>query len=111
VSDQEQLRSKLSEIGLRYISRTLGEIDQLRAFSEAAAKGSTESLRDLGTLAHRIRGSGAMFGYHAISKCAEAIELLANRESLAASEVPTLRALVEELADQVKQAAQERNPA
>jgi len=108
VSDQEQLRSKLSEIGGRYIHRTLAEIEQLKAFSESAASGSKDALKELGTLAHRIRGSGAMFGFHAISKSAEAIELLANRESLSDADVSTMRALVEELTEEVKRAAKER---
>jgi HPt (histidine-containing phosphotransfer) domain-containing protein len=108
VSDQEQLRSKLSEIGGRYITRTLAETEQLKALSESAATGSQDALRELGTLAHRIRGSGAMFGYHAISNSAEAVELFANRGSLSDVDVQTMRSLVEELMEEVKRAAKER---
>jgi HPt (histidine-containing phosphotransfer) domain-containing protein len=111
MSDQEQLRSKLSEIGGRYINRTLGEIEQLKTFSEGAVAGSEEALKELGTLAHRIRGSGAMFGYQEISKSAEAIELLANRGALSEAEQQTMRTLVDELAEEVKRAAKERGPA
>jgi HPt (histidine-containing phosphotransfer) domain-containing protein len=111
VSDQEQLRSKLSEIGARYINRTLAELEQLKAFSDGAASGSQEALKDLGTLAHRIRGSGAMFGYHAISNSAEAIELLANRGLQSDADVGEMRRLVDELADEVKRAVKERGPA
>jgi len=111
VSDQEQLRSKLSEIGARYINRTLTEIEQLKSFSENAAAGSKDALKELGTLAHRIRGSGAMFGYHAISKSAEAIEILANGGSLTEADVTVMRALVEDLSEEVKRAAKERGPA
>ena len=107
MSDQDQLRSKLTEIGGRYITRTLAEIEQLKAFSDSAAMGSEDALRELGTLAHRIRGSGAMFGYHAISKSAEAVELLANRP-LSDVDVQTMRSLVEELMQEVKRAAKER---
>jgi chemotaxis protein histidine kinase CheA len=111
VSDQEQLRSKLSEIGVRYINRTLTEIEQLKAFSDGAAAGSEEALKELGTLAHRIRGSGAMFGYRSISNTAEAIELLANRGSLSEADIATMRVLVDGLTEEVKRAAKERGSA
>lgn len=108
MSDQEHLRSKLSEIGGRYINRTLAEIEQLKTFSDAAAAGSKGALKELGTLAHRIRGSGAMFGFHAISKSAEALELFANREALSEADLTTMHALVDDLTAEVKRAAQER---
>jgi HPt (histidine-containing phosphotransfer) domain-containing protein len=111
VSDQDQLRSKLSEIGVRYINRTLTEIEQLKVLSESAASGSMDALKELGTLAHRIRGSGAMFGYHSISKSAESIELLANRGSLTEADVSEMRALVDELCEEVRRAARERGSA
>lgn len=108
MSDQEQLRSKLSEIGVRYINRTLAELDQLKALSEAAAAGSSEALQELGTLAHRIRGSGAMFGFHAISKSAESLELFAHGNSFTQADVSTMQALVQELTEEVRRAARER---
>lgn len=111
MTDQDQLRSKLSEIGGRYIRRTLAEIEQLKTFSDDAASGSKDALRELGTLAHRIRGSGAMFGFHAISRSAEAVELFANRESLSPADVSTMRTLVEELTEEVRRAAKERGSA
>jgi HPt (histidine-containing phosphotransfer) domain-containing protein len=101
----------LAEIGARYIQRTLAELAQLTALSKAAAAGSGEALQELGTLAHRIRGSGAMFGFHAISKSAESLELLAHSGAFTQADVPTMQTLVNDLVDEVQRTAGERGPA
>jgi HPt (histidine-containing phosphotransfer) domain-containing protein len=101
----------LAEIGARYITRTVAELEQLKAFADAAAAGSSEALQELGTLAHRIRGSGAMFGFHAISKSAESLELFAHDRSLTQTDVQTMQSLVNDLIEEVQRAARERGSA
>jgi HPt (histidine-containing phosphotransfer) domain-containing protein len=101
----------LAEIGARYIHRTLAELEQLRALSDAVAAGSSEALQELGTLAHRIRGSGAMFGFHAISKSAESLELLVHSDAFTQADVQTMQTLVNDLVGEVQRTARERGSA
>lgn len=72
-----EMQQKMLEIGARYLKRTIGELDDLRRMTTDISTNGVESLKELEVLAHRIRGSGAVFGYSKISDLAGEIEMLA----------------------------------
>lgn len=78
MSDEEQrLQRQIADIGTRYLVRTLGELPQLRALLCDARDGTPDALKSLERMAHKIHGSGAMFGFEEISERAEDLERLA----------------------------------
>jgi HPt (histidine-containing phosphotransfer) domain-containing protein len=65
---------KLAEIGSRYLKRTQGEMPELRRLLDAAVAGDAAAFHQIGRLAHRIHGSGAMFGFGELSQVAGRLE-------------------------------------
>jgi HPt (histidine-containing phosphotransfer) domain-containing protein len=85
VSDEDKLRQQMAQIGTRYLTRTLGELHRIRELAAQVQSGSAAELKDLEHAAHKIHGSGAMFGFEQVSDRAGEIEhiagFLARRES------------------------------
>jgi HPt (histidine-containing phosphotransfer) domain-containing protein len=77
MSKDEELKSRLADIAVRYLVRTATEIEQLRTLIASVTAGDKPVLRDIEVLVHRIRGSGAVFGFTEISAAAEALETVA----------------------------------
>jgi HPt (histidine-containing phosphotransfer) domain-containing protein len=77
MNEDDTLQRQLADIGTRYLKRTLSEIAELRACLQEARQGSTEATKQLGRMAHKIHGSGAMFGFDKLSERAHEIEQLA----------------------------------
>ena len=77
MSDEERLRQQMASIGVRYLGRTLGELQRMRELLQAALNGTPALFKDLEHLAHKIHGSGAMFGFDALSDRAGEIEHIA----------------------------------
>jgi HPt (histidine-containing phosphotransfer) domain-containing protein len=77
MSKEDDLQTKLADIAVRYLERTRAEVEQLRALVANVASGDKPVLRDIEVLVHRIRGSGAVFGFTEISSAAEALENIA----------------------------------
>ena len=101
----DRLKEHMAEIGTRYLRRTVGELGRLEQLL-AGIEVDPTSVKDLEQLAHKIYGSGAMFGFEAISARAHEVEVLAasgGRERLAGC----VRALEAE----VRAAARERGVA
>lgn len=73
----DELQQKLADISRRYIQRTAGEVGTLRDLIAKARTGSAAALKDIEHLAHKIYGSGAMFGFEPVSEQARALELAA----------------------------------
>jgi HPt (histidine-containing phosphotransfer) domain-containing protein len=73
---QQQLRAEVSVLGGKFLQRTRGEVAILRELVEGSSRGDSSALARLQELAHKIHGSGAMFGFEAISKYGEEIEHL-----------------------------------
>ena len=112
MDDQARLQQQLAEIGERYLHRTHGELDTLRELSDGLLDPSAEPapvLRQIAQLAHRICGSGAMFGFDELSTQARTIELLAGAEGADRPSWQRLRDAIETLADEVRRAARARN--
>jgi HPt (histidine-containing phosphotransfer) domain-containing protein len=81
MSDEEIMRRKLAEIGARYLARTASEITDLHRLVAELPNGGKSTLKEIEVLAHRIRGSGAVFGYVKLSDIAGEIEMLAVRQA------------------------------
>jgi len=77
MSNNQELEAKFVAIGVRYLARTAAELTDLRKLIDKVPVGGKPALREIEVLAHRIRGSGAVFGFHEISTAAEVIEMLA----------------------------------
>jgi HPt (histidine-containing phosphotransfer) domain-containing protein len=108
--DNPNPSDKLAEIGGRYVKRTLTEMPELHRLLEAAITGDAAAFHQIGRLAHRIHGSGAMFGFNALSDVAGRLERTV--DSVAgqdfAKALGSVRADVEELENQVRAAATAR---
>jgi hypothetical protein len=83
MSNEETMRRKMAEIGARYLARTVAEILDLQKLVEQLPTGGKPTLREIEVLAHRIRGSGAVFGYAKLSDAAGEIEMFAVNSALA----------------------------
>jgi HPt (histidine-containing phosphotransfer) domain-containing protein len=77
ITDNPDVQRRMAELGQRYLERTAGELLQLQSYIEQLAQGDGEAVKNIEVLAHRIRGSGAMFGFELMSDVAGEIELLA----------------------------------
>lgn len=72
--DDEKLRQQMASIGTRYLTRTLGELRRIGELLSQVEAGSPSALKELEQATHKIHGSGAMFGFHALSDLAGTIE-------------------------------------
>jgi hypothetical protein len=76
-NDLGDVARRMAELGQRYLERTVGELDQLGALVARVPQGDEAVFKSIEMLSHRIRGSGAMFGFELVSDVAGEIELLA----------------------------------
>jgi HPt (histidine-containing phosphotransfer) domain-containing protein len=97
---REQLNAKLAELAQRYLRRTADEVVAIHAAVERYANGDANALREIERAAHRIRGSGGMFGFNAVGDAASEIEIAAGGDVQA----DQLRPLVEQLDAQIRAA-------
>jgi HPt (histidine-containing phosphotransfer) domain-containing protein len=77
MDERDELQQKIADIGGRYIQRTAGEIAGLRDLIAKVRAGHATARKDIEHLAHKIYGSGAMFGFEAVSEHARALEFAA----------------------------------
>ena len=77
MNNDTDMRRKMAEIGVRYLARTITEIVDLQRMVTQLASGGNATLKEIEVLAHRIRGSGAVFGFAKLSDAAGVIEMLA----------------------------------
>ena len=98
-SGEAELREQVKALGEKFLLRTADQITTLRAHVARLRGGDRDALVGMQELAHKIHGSGAMFGFGALSDRAGEIERLIAAEPAAAHGTPDrLGALVEELA-------------
>lgn len=84
------------DISSRFLTRTLGEVEHARVLLTQYLESPKDNLSGLHKLAHKIRDSGALFGFDALSRCAHSVENLAAgpvRTDLAGQLETALRAL------------------
>ena len=109
MADQPSMLSQLRDLGDRYLRRTLHEAEQLRELAGKAINGDPDCAKRAEQLAHKIHGSGAMFGFKDVSDCAGQIEaLIANRIADLGTIAGELTALVAQLSRIVQDTAAER---
>ena len=109
-----RLTNQLTEIGDRYLRRTLSEMNELSKLHQHVRQGDTQAFTAIQQLAHRIHGSGAMFGFDALSDAAGAVEhlLLRDHDRLAQPSAELLTELgqkIERLDEQARTTAKARN--
>lgn len=93
---EAQLREQVKVLGEKFLIRTAGQVVTLREQVLRLRDGNPDALAAIEELAHKIHGSGAMFGFAALSECAGEIEcLIVAGKSVAADQ---LSGLVEQLA-------------
>jgi len=107
MSDDDQLQKQMADIGVRFLKRTIGEVSQLRAYLDSARTGSLDSLKQLERLAHKIYGSGAMFGFDELSERASQIERLASTGRNDSTSLDRIEDSLRALEGQVDKAARE----
>ena len=107
MNEDDQLQRQIADIGTRYLKRTVGEVEQLRGYLQTFNEGSHEALSALARLAHKIHGSGAMFGFDGVSERAYEIEQLA-RHGSSEEACKRIGAAVDALADEVRRQARSR---
>ena len=77
MDERDELQQKIADIAGRYIQRTAGELAGLRDLIAKVRAGNTAAVKDIELLAHKIYGSGSMFGFEAVSEQARELELAA----------------------------------
>lgn len=109
MADPPSMLSQLQDIGERYLRRTLREAEQLQELASKGIAGDAACAKQTEQLAHKIHGSGAMFGFYEVSECAGQIErLVALRAADLAAVGAELTTLVTQLRAAVHTAADER---
>jgi HPt (histidine-containing phosphotransfer) domain-containing protein len=106
--DDEKLQQQIADIGTRYLRRTLGELTQLRECLLSVRAQSPDALKQLERMAHKIHGSGAMFGFDAVSERANDIEQLAASGQGDAATLDRLDELLRALTEEVVKEARAR---
>lgn len=81
MDERDELQQKIADIAGRYIQRTAGEIGSLRELLAQARAGNASAVKEIEQLAHKIYGSGSMFGFEAVSEQARELELAAKDTS------------------------------
>jgi HPt (histidine-containing phosphotransfer) domain-containing protein len=105
------MQKQIAEIGARYLRRTLGELPQMRELAERLGGDPAQAagvLQEIERMAHKIYGSGAMFGFDMVSGRAREVELLAAERASDAESIERLRARVTALEEEVAAAARTR---
>jgi chemotaxis protein histidine kinase CheA len=69
------MEQRMAALGQRYLERTAGELVELSTLVERVPNDEA-AIKAIEVLSHRIRGSGAMFGFELMSDVAGEIELL-----------------------------------
>ena len=78
-TDDTRMQTQLQKLGMRFVERCVGEIVLMRKHLEDARAGDVATFQLLQQLAHRMHGTGAIFGFAVVSDSAGEIELLAER--------------------------------
>jgi HPt (histidine-containing phosphotransfer) domain-containing protein len=105
---REHLQRQMAEIGNRYLRRTIGELARLREIVARLGEGAQDLYEELEHLAHRIRGSGAMFGFDALSEQAGLVEKIASERTLDPPRLQELQQQIATLEQMVLEAARSR---
>ena len=73
---ERQLREQVAALGVKFLQRTQDQTTALREMLGSLSNGDESVLPRMQELSHKIHGSGAMFGFEEVSRCAGEIEQL-----------------------------------
>jgi HPt (histidine-containing phosphotransfer) domain-containing protein len=107
MDERDELQQKIADIAGRYIQRTAGELGGLRELIAKIRAGNTAAAKEVEQLAHKIYGSGSMFGFEAVSEQARELEVAA-KDAVNPQMVDRLQALAEALEARVQAALRAR---
>src|SRR5687767_15976259 len=107
MDERDELQQKIADIAGRYIQRTAGELGGLRDMIAKAREGSASAVKEIEQLAHKIYGSGSMFGFEAVSEQARELEL-ATKEPVEVQMIEKLQRHADALEAQVQAALRAR---
>jgi HPt (histidine-containing phosphotransfer) domain-containing protein len=107
MDERDKLQQQMSEIGDRYLRRTVGELARLQELLQKQREGVAEATQEIAHMAHKMHGSGAMFGFDAISDRARELELLAGSPPESDYQ-QKLQTLISALDAQVRETARQR---
>lgn len=107
MDERDELQQKIADIAGRYIQRTAGELAGLRELIVKVRAGSAGAAKQVEQLAHKIYGSGSMFGFEAVSEQARELELAA-RDTADPQMVDRLQTLADALEARVEAAMRAR---
>jgi chemotaxis protein histidine kinase CheA len=109
MNSAQELQDKLHSLGERYLRRTHSEMTQLDACLLQMRQGEDGARKEMERLMHKIRGSGAMFGFDDVSDCAGAAEQLCVSAGDDRQIVAGLAKCVADLRAHLDEAARTRN--
>jgi CheY-like chemotaxis protein len=75
-ADKARVQQHVVQLGDRFLQRTRDETVILHTLAEHAHNGDPVVIEQMERMAHKIHGTGSMFGYAAVSVCAAALESL-----------------------------------
>jgi HPt (histidine-containing phosphotransfer) domain-containing protein len=107
MDERDELQQKIADIAGRYIQRTAGELGGLRELIAKVRAGNTDAAKEVEQLAHKIYGSGSMFGFEAVSEQARELELAA-KDAVNPQMVDRLQTLADALEARVQAALRAR---
>ena len=107
MDERDGLQQKIADIAGRYIQRTAGEIAGLRELIAKLRAGNAAAAKEIEQLAHKIYGSGSMFGFEAVSEQARELEIAA-RQPVDARMIEKLQTHADALETQVQAALRAR---
>jgi HPt (histidine-containing phosphotransfer) domain-containing protein len=71
---EQEMRQQVKALAERFLKRTIDQVSSLRAELTRVSTGDTAALQAIQDVAHKIHGSGAVFGFPRTSDCAEELE-------------------------------------
>jgi len=107
MDERDELQQKIADIAGRYIQRTAGELGGLRELIAKVRAGNAGAAKEVEQLAHKIYGSGSMFGFEAVSEQARELELVA-KDTADPQMVERLQVRADALEEQVQAAIRAR---
>ena len=100
---EQGIRAQVKELGGKFLQRTATQVAAFREQLARLASGDATMLTAVQEVAHKIHGSGAVFGFAQISDCAGQLELSSLRMSkeLGATQQPPYAEWTQELTQSV----------
>lgn len=112
MDEKDKLQQQMAEIGNRYLRRTLGELPRLHELigklRAPAQPVDVSVIEEIELMAHKIHGSGAMFGFETLSARAGDVELQAASRASDAQSLQRLADGIASLDTEVRAAARSR---